>query len=60
MIKEVIYLIVDEELDYVIVFVVILMDEYGLFIESRVIVRCNGEIGIYDVNEIIVMDVSLK
>lgn len=58
--KEVIYLTADEESDHVIASAATPMDEHGLFIESRVIARRNGETGIYDANEITAMDVSPK
>lgn len=58
--KEVIYLTADEESDHVIASAATPMDEHGLFIESRVIARRNGETGIYDATEITAMDVSPK
>ncbi len=58
--KEIIYLTADEEADHTIASAATPMDNDGVFTETRVIGRRNGETGIYDAEEITAMDVSPK
>ncbi|WP_025725644.1 DNA-directed RNA polymerase subunit beta [Acholeplasma granularum] len=58
--KEVIYLTADEESEHIIASAATPMNDSGIFSETRVIARQNGETGIFDAEFITAMDVSPK